>query len=447
MRLTHLTACLALLSCGQKPGPLVVEPNATLGPPMVTASPAAGPFNGKVSVTFTADRPATIYASTNGLDPRETTEGRVSGESPFTIELTATTMVKYFASTDGKDGDLAEGRWIRAGGEKGTISGVLIVGGFSAGHTVGLFRNTELLELGHPTAPTELPFSFSGVMSGNHRLTGIADRNDDGNLVPIIDFQSPTTTVAVDLADPYKAGPENVRIYLGASKSGLGTLRGTIALPKPPPLQNLQIALLDPTALQGGLDPANLLQQLQGGYRIFTSASQTQYPYVLTDLMPGTVTPVTSLLGFGNGGVALNLLANPGQTVSIVADQEATADFAFGPVNLSGDLALGAMSAPTGVLGYGVVAARSLSTTEGVQAVLMPVFFTVDPATSTSRASYSGAAFRANSTIALRVFTNAAGANPIVEALTWVVNPFAMQPPHATVTVSSDDAVKDIALP
>lgn len=448
MRL-HALLCVAVfaLACGQKPGPLEVEPNAELGAPGVQAEPPAGPFNGEITVTFTADRPATIFLSTNGEDPRTSSVGRQTGESPLTVTMSANTTVKYFASVGGKDGELQEGTWTRAGGPKGTISGVVVVGGYAVGKEVGLFRNTSLERMGKPMMPTEIPFSFTGLNSGSHRLTAISDRNDDGQLIPFIDFQSDTTTIDLDLDDPFKAGPENVRIYLAASGTGLGTLRGTITLPKPPALQNLQMSLLDPGALTGGLDPAALLQQLQNGYRIFTTPDQTEYPYVITDLMPGRVTPVPSLLGFGNGGIALNLIANPLQPVTINADEETIANFAFGPVTLSGDLALGSMSAPTGGLGFGIVAARALSFTDGVQAVLMPVIFTQDTMTNTSRASYSGAAFRGNTTVSLRVFTNANGANPITDALSWVINPLGGTPAHATVQTTMADAVKDIALP
>ncbi len=442
-----LFAVMLSFACGQKPGPLELEPNAELGPPGVKANPPAGPFNGAITITFESDRPATIYLSTNGQDPRTSSIGRVSGPSPLTLEVAATTTVKYFASVDGKDGELEEGTWVRAGGPKGTISGVVVVGGFAVGKKAGLFRNTNLLELGTPTMPTEIPFKYEGLRTGTYRLTAISDRNDDGNLIPFLDFQSAVTTIDLDTSDPFKAGPENVRIYLGASGSGLGTLRGTITLPKPPALQNLQISLLDPSALTGGLDPMTLIQQLQNGYRILTDPGTTEYPYVLTDLMPGRVTPVPSLIGFGNGGLAVNLLANPLQPVNIVADEETVADFAFGPVTVSGDIALGSMSAPTGGLGFGIVAARVASISDGIQAVMMPVIFTQDTTTMTSRATYSGAAFRANSTVNLRVFTNANGANPITDALTWVVNPFAAGMPHATVNTTTVDVARDITLP
>ena len=440
-------SALGLFACGQKPGPLVFEPDAELAPPRVKANPPAGPFNGDLTVTFESERPATIYLSSNGEDPRTSSLGRVSGPSPLTLHVAATTTVKYFASVKGKDGELEEGTWTRAGGPKGTISGVVVVGGFAVGKEVGLFRNVTLLNLGKPMMPTEMPFQFTGLMTGPQRLTAISDRNDDGALIPFLDFQSATTTIDLDLADPFKAGPENVRIYLGASKSGLGTLRGTITLPKPPALQNLSMSLLDPTALSGGLDPAMLLTQLQNGYRIITTPTQTQYPYVITDLMPGRVNPVPSLFGFGNGGVAINLLANPLRPVTILADEETIADFAFGPVTISGDIVLGAMSAPTGGFGFGIVAAKTASIAEGIQAVLMPVIFMRDATTMTSRAAYSGAAFRGNATVNLRVFTNANGANPITDALTWAVNPFAAGTPHATVSTQLVDVVSDITLP
>ncbi len=442
-----LVAAVALFGCGQKPGPLVIEPDAELGPPRVKASPPAGPFNGEITVTFESERPATIYFSTNGQDPRTSSLGRVSGPSPLTLTISATTSVKYFASAVGKDGELEEGTWLRAGGPKGTISGVVVVGGFAVGKEVGLFRNATLQQLGKPAMPTELPFLFTGLRTGPHRLTAISDRNDDGALIPFLDFQSPTTTIDLDLNDPFKAGPENVRIYLGASGSGLGTLRGTITLPRPPALQNLRMSLLDPGALTGGLDPAALLQQLQNGYQIITTPNETEYPYVITDLMPGRVNPVPSLFGFGNGGIALNLLANPLQPVTIIADQETVANFAFGPVTISGDIVLGPMSAPTGGLGFGIVGAKTASISTGIQAVLMPVIFMQDGTTMTSRASYSGAAFRGNASVSLRLFTNANGANPITDALTWTVNPFAPGAPHATVNTQMADVVSNITLP
>ena len=84
-----------------------------------------------------------------------------------------------------------------------------------------------------------IQFDADGVLlNGQHRLTAISDRNGDGQLIPFLDFQSDTVTVELDLEDPFKAGPEGVRIYLGASGTGLGTLRGTITLPSAPRSSN-----------------------------------------------------------------------------------------------------------------------------------------------------------------------------------------------------------------
>lgn len=433
----------AVLGCG-RPGSLQVEPNTDFAA-VVKVTPEAGPFNGDVVLTFESSPDATIYFSTNGLDPRTNAEGRVSGTSGLTLPLKATTTVKYFASANGKDGPLMEGLWVRAGGTRGTVSGTVVVGNFATGQELGVFRNTSLQTLGQLAQPGEVPFVFTGVSTGTHRLTAIADRNHDGMLARFLDYQSDTKVVEVDLDDPFKAGPEGIKLYLGASSSGLGTLKGVISLPQPPPAQNLQVSVLDPGALTGGLDAMALLQQLQGGYRIFTNATDTSYPYVVTDLQPGQAVPVASLLGFGNGGIALNLLANPLRPVTIVADEEAEANFAFGPVRISGTVVLGETSAPDGNFSFGLLGAKTLSFSEGGQAVLMPVIFTQDTLTQTTRASYSGAAFRANSTISFRVFTG--GANALTAALAWVVNPLASDPPHATVATQNSDVSFDINVP
>ncbi|MCA2978702.1 MAG: hypothetical protein INH37_10485, partial [Myxococcaceae bacterium] len=64
-----------------------------------------------------------------------------------------------------------------------------------------------------------------------------------------------------------------------------------------------------------------------------------------------------------------------------------------------------------------------------------------------ARSSYSGAALKANQSVALRVFSNANGANPITDALTWVINPFSATPPHGTVQVGATDTTFDLVVP
>jgi hypothetical protein len=113
---------------------------------------------------------------------------------------------------------------------------------------------------------------------------------------------------------------------------------------------------------------------------------------------------------------------------------------------VTGQVTVAAASAPTG-FGYGLIAARSYSFTEGLQAVLMPIILTTDATTHDAKSSYAGTAFRSNSTLSFRVFTNANGASPLTDALTWVVNPLAAQPAHATLTTTTQDATFDILVP
>ena len=435
---------VVLLACG---GPKQVGIDAGVAGPTVSVSPEAGPFTGTITLTFTADQAATVFVSLDGSDPRTTSKNRLQGDSPFTLKLTKTATVKYFASTGGHDGDLGRGTWLRVGSPPGEISGVVVAGTFATKKLIAVSRGPgQVLELGKPDLPSEVPFTYTGVTNGTYRLVAYSDRNDDGQIVPFVDFNSDPVTVTIDGADPAKAGAEGVRLYLGASTTGLGTLSGIVTLPKPPAFQNLQISLLSPDALSAGLNPMALLQQLQSGYRIFTNTADMEYPYVITNLKPGPYLAVPSLLGFGNGGVALNLLANPFKLATIVADEETVQNHGFGPVNIFGQVTVSkTTSMPLTAISFGIVAGRVMSQTSGIQAVLMPVIFTKDMTTGEAKASYAGSAIRENQTVALRVFLGSQTA--LTEALTWVVNPFAPLPAHASLRTQSVDATQDISVP
>lgn len=440
VRLPVLLCSALILSCGREPSDhLTVNPDAELELTVV-ADPPEGPFNGEITVTFTSIKPATIYVSTNGEDPRVTSNGRLSGTSPFTVSVRETTTLKYFASLHGTDGPLQEGTWTRAGGPKGTITGVVVVGGFAAGKAVGLYNNTDLKDLGTPTGPVEIPFEYTGLDSGTYQLSAMCDRNGDGLLWPVIDFASATTAITLDLNDPYKASAENVRIYLAASEPGLGTLRGTITLPKPPLLQSLRVSILDPGALTGGLDPTTLLTQLQNGYGIVTTQTQTEYPYVITGLQPGTIIPAASLIGFANGGVAVNLLANPLQPAVIRAGEETVQDFVYGPVTLTGTVTLGPQTAPGGGFNVGLVAGRALAFGDSSQLMLMPVIF--NDQNGASVANYAGTSIRSNASMSLKVFT---GTSALTDAFSWLLSIGSAG--DATVATTTADATKDITLP
>ncbi len=451
MRTFAAAVSFVLLSCGQSPSPARFEPLGRFPPPVTTASPAAAPFNGEVEVTFTTDFPSTIFVSLDGADPRITTKGRIEGEGPLKVKLTATTEVRYFASANGRDEELHVEKWVRAGPAVGTISGVVVVGAFGIGKQVGVTRNAQTVKLTKPTKAEEIPFTFTKLAAGAHRLSAILDRDDDGQLIPFLDFQSDALTITLDFSDPYKASAENVKLYLGASPPELCTIAGTITLPKPPLGQNLQISAISPTGFLGGADPQALLTQLQGGYRIFTNPQQTAYPYVLTDLKPGQYVPAPLLLGFGAGGIAMNFLSNPLKSVNCVAGETAISDHAFGPITMNGTATVKEASAPTGGFNYGVIAARSVSLTTGIQAVLMPAVFSRDQATGDLSGAFGAQALRSNSSFAVRVFVNGATGttlgNPIVDALAWVVNPFAPQPAHANVLLSTTDQTVTVTVP
>ncbi|MBS1148741.1 MAG: hypothetical protein H6Q89_439 [Myxococcaceae bacterium] len=442
---------LFLLSCGQMPLPGKFEPTAKFPPPSTKVTPPPGPFNGEVELTFTTELPATIFVSLDGADPRTTSKGRIEGPSPLKLKLTQTTEVKYFASVGGRDEELQIGKWLRAGPAVGTISGVVVVGDFGINKLVGVTRNAQTVKLTKPTKASELPFTFTGLQAGPHRLQAILDRDDDGQLIPFLDFQSMTETITLDFKDPYKASAENVRLYLGSSPPELCTIAGTITLPNAPLGQNLQISAISPDGFLGGADPQALLTQLQGGYRIFTNPGQTEYPYVITDLKPGRYVPVPLLLGFGVGGVAMNFLANPLRTVNCVAGETAVSDHAFGPLTMNGTAVVKPPSAPSGAFNYGVVAAKSTSLITGIQAVMMPVVFARDATTMELSAAFGAQALRTNSTFSVRVFVNGAigstAGNPIVDAMAWVINPFAPQPAHATVNMTNVDQTVTVTVP
>jgi hypothetical protein len=438
------------LSCGQAPLPGKFEPDATLAPPVTTATPAPGPFNGEIEITFTTDLPATVFVSLDGADPRTTSKGRIEGPAPLKVKLTATTTVQYFASASGHDGPLQHGTWTRAGPAVGTISGFVVVGQFSVGKEVGVTRNAQTLNLGKVTKPGEIPFVFTGLAEGAHRLSAILDRDEDGNLIPFLDLQSATETITLEFKDPYKASAENVKLYLATSPPELCTIAGKIALPRPPIAQNLQISAVSASGFGAGFDPQALINQLQGGYRIFTNGTDLSYPYVITDLKPGLYVPVPLLAGFGSGGVAMNFLANPLRAVNCKAGETVISDHAFGPVTLNGSVTVKAASAPTTPFTYGVIAAKNSSLLTGIQAALMPVIFARDPSSMDLNGAFGVTSLRSNSAFSVRVFLSGSPGstgNPITDAMVWVINPFSPEPPHTVVNLTSLDQTVSVTVP
>ncbi len=456
MRVHGLLAVgLMLVGCGRPPASLEpiggggIEEPIPVAPvaPITTLSPAPAPFNDKLTVKLSTDREATVFLTLDGSDPQLASAERIERAAPFTVELTKTTTLRYFAKT--AEGGLEpprSGEYVRAGGPKGTVRGVVQVGAAAVGLSLALSVDGQLTALPKATAPGPVPFFVEKVGDGTHRLVAVADRDGDGNFLPLLDLLSDPVLVAIELKDPFKAAVENVVIFLGASAPEKGTIHGTVTIPDPPLGQALTVAAVSPSQLTAGADPSKLLELLQSGDRMLTRADQTKYPYAITDLAPGRYTTMPILGGLGTSGASLNLLVNPLRTVEVKAGGDATMDHAFGPVHLSGTLTLKA-NAQSPFFTYAIVVAKSFSLTGGAQALFMPVLILHTPGATTQRGTYGGGALRANQTFQLRVFTSEASANPIADALVWALTPFGGAPPHGSVSTASNDVIYDLTLP
>jgi hypothetical protein len=398
------------------------------GAPVTTLSPAPGPFNDKVSVTFATNMPATVYVTTDGSDPRNETGTRVSGEAPFKLELAKTTTVTFYSS-DGADEAVRSVQYVRAGGAKGTIKGTIVVGSVALGREIGLLAGGAVQRFPALTSEGEIPFAIEGVETGRYRVQAIADRNDDGNFVPVADLSSDAYTAEIDLGDPFKASVENVRLFLGASDEGLCSIVGTVTVPNAQVGEAVRLSILSPDAFtQAAQDPGGLLTQLQQGDQLFLSPDADKYPYAVTNLEPGSYLPVPALTNFALGGIGLHFMGNPLNTVRCNAGKTVKRDFTFGPLAVSGSVTVdkpqGQGGGPLGNFSIGVLAARRLDLMDGIDAVLMPVVLLPDgDQPGKLRGNYSGQGMKASATYQAKFFTGL-GQDGILSALTWVLVPF-----------------------
>ncbi len=451
----HLWVCfavsaLALLACGN-PRPAAGEPDGStpvpepLPPvPVTTLTPGPGPFNDRLTVQVTTDREATVTVTLDGSDPLMPGGARMEGVAPFSVDLTRTTTLRYFARTaEGGVETPRSGEFVRAGGPKGVISGVVQVGLPGANQALTLLVDGRPSPLPKAPAPGPVPFRLEQQTSGTHRLVAMADRDGNGVFNPLLDLVSEVVSVTLDVEDPFKASAENVALYLGDSAPDKATLRGVVMLPVSAAGQSLSVVAVNPAQLGGDVDAAKLLELLRSGDRMLTRADQAKYLYALTDLAPGRYTSVPVLGGVGTTGAAMNLIANPLRTVTLKAGDDATLDHTFGPVRLSGTLTV--TRAPGAALfGYAVVVAKGFSFSNGIQAVLMTAPLTPVPGTDTQRGDYAGLGLIANQPFQLRAFTSAASANPVTDALLWALTPFGGAPPHGTIHTGSGDIRYDL---
>lgn len=79
---------------------VTITSSASTAAPVTTASPPGGTYATARSVTLTASEPATIYYTTNGVDP---TTSSSNGTSPVqNIQISGHTFLKFFAIVVGK---------------------------------------------------------------------------------------------------------------------------------------------------------------------------------------------------------------------------------------------------------------------------------------------------------------------------------------------------------
>lgn len=436
MRTFTLATLLALAACG---GPILGS-----GGPVTTLDPPPGPFNDVVTVTMTTEPAADVVFTTDGSDPL-TSETKQTKPSPVTLELSATTTLKFFAVDGWEEEPVREAQYIRAGGAKGTASGVIVVDTIALERGLALFADGSQTTLSPVTEKTEIPFLVEGLGTGQHRLRAMADRDDDGNFLPVLDLASETYNFQIDLDDPFKASVEDVRLYLGASLDGLCTLQGEISVPEAALGESVSIAALGGDAFSGNTDPTALLAQLQNGYQVFAREGTDIYPYAITDLEPGLYIPVPLRTTFGLGGIGLNLLANPFSPVNCRAGQVKTEDFSFGSVSVSGTVSFTPPEETDGVV-WGLVVAKQTSLLAGLQAVLMPVLFSGPDETGARTTEYAGSGLRRGS-FSMRVFTSLDEENALTSALSWVINPLSQVPAHETISVGTTDVEQDFVLP
>ncbi|MFL5321587.1 MAG: chitobiase/beta-hexosaminidase C-terminal domain-containing protein [Myxococcaceae bacterium] len=453
MRRFAFAICLVALSCGSPPKVNTDGPEQAAH---TSVSPDPGTFNDRVAVSLTTDIPATIFVTTDGSDPAVEGANRKSGPSPLGLELTKTTTLKFFSKTDGGAVEPEQTvSFVRAGGVKGTISGVVVIDTIAVGHALALSVNGAQQPLTTPVTAMSVPFKLENQPSGTYRLTAISDRDGDGNFVPVLDLFSNAVTITLDLNDPFKASAEDVKLFIGASAEGLCTLQGTVTMAKPPSGQSLSIAALSPSSLGGGADPQALLGQLQSGYQVFTNSNDTTYAYAITDLKPGSYIPAAILSGFGNGGLAMNFLANPLQSITCNAGETKTKNFSFGGVGLTGTATFtppgstdGGTTADGGTANpgfvYGVVAAKSFNFSEGLEAVLMPTLFAPNGNGSELAGNFGGTALRENASFGLRAFPSTDAQQPLTAALAWIVA-IGGAPAHKTVNTQSSDVTADFS--
>jgi hypothetical protein len=323
----------------------------------------------------------------------------------------------------------------------GTASGEVLVGEAAAHLAVNLLLDGRTVPLAKDAPAGSLGFTLKHLATGTHTLLAWADADGDGSFSTLVDLASSQTSFDLDLADPLRASVDGLKLYLAQSKPGLCTLTGKITFPSPQPYLALGVAALDLRALTS-VDLLTMLSELWAGYATLTDDTRLEYRYVIKDLKPASYLVIPAVSGIG-GGLSVSLIADLKSQLQCQADQTTGRDYALGDVAISGTVTLLPATPPAASYAWGVVAARSLSpSTLSEQVVLMPTLLL--GTTAELKGSFGGAALRDNQNFALRAFTSLDATDPLTASLTWGLNPFSSEPPHATVKTTPPWVVANI---
>lgn len=421
--------------------------------PVVSIDPGSQVFAGSVQVTIQSQIPSVIRYTLDGLDPATSLTAE-SGVSPRTFTVERTTIVRAVATSSEKMvSDAASSFYERGGPASGTIAGDIFVGLDAVGKRVGVSytsggRGSKMVSQSATLGP--LPFKIEGLAGGTWTVRAVADTNSDNQLTPFQELTSEPESTDLVLSDPRRAGAEGMELYLGRSRPGLSALFGVIHVPRPRNLRPLSMMLLDASGLGfggggAGLDPATLLGQLASPpWSTQTRVGQTDYPYKIYNIAPGSYLPMPALGALGLSGLRLSFLVNGSLLLfgglRVPPDSELRQDFAYGPADISGNAIKRNASSPVAI---GMVAFKPADLTFDFQ-VTIGATLLLPQGGGVIAGNYAVEAQRLGS-YAARVFTSDGGSDPITGALTWLVNPFDRT--GATIIDAQGDTVTDILIP
>jgi len=389
--------------------------------PVTTVAPAVGSFNGTLAVTLTADKPATVFATLDGADPRVEGPSRLSGPSPLVVTLEATTTVRYYAASGSVDEPVQSATWVRVGGASGTIAGTVRVAAPYAGRPLLLEHDDAVVTLQESAIAGDVPFLIEGAGTGRHRVRAVVDLDGNG-AAGGADAGSEQLTVDLDLSEPMRASAEKLVLHLGVSERADRCAFGGVAqVAAAASGQSLGVSMIDPVAvlssLAGGGSANAALALLQGGDQVALRTGVTDYPWSIADLEPRSLVPLASITSLTLAGLNLHLQSQAAATCA--AGQSKALDWSFGGAALTGRLSVPLAAGPVAVLAARRTGGLSPGAILSKESLITSV--QLAPATDTARleADWRLGGLQPSTRYQLRVFTGQQTA--LTDALAWAL--------------------------